>query len=89
MYRHLTRPGLAMEGDERLKLKAIHPLAHTRLQTPCRSLIRPREAEHSEVASGICCALSGGKVCSLAAKSLKDGSIAAQLPHLENGASNT
>ena len=33
MYLHLTRPGLAMVGDELFRLKAIYTPAHTRSQT--------------------------------------------------------
>ena len=63
MYLHLTRPGLAMVGDELFKLKAIHTLAHTRLQTPCHRLSWPRGAQISGTPSETGCALSGGKFC--------------------------
>ena len=71
MYLHLTRPGLAMVGDELFKLKAIYTPAHTRWQTPCHCLTWPRGAQISGTPSETGWALSGGKVWLMNLKALK------------------
>lgn len=42
MYLHLTRPGLAMVGDELFKLKAIYTPAHPLANTSCHRLTWPQ-----------------------------------------------
>lgn len=71
-----------MEGDELLTLKALHTPTHTRLLTPCHSLIQPREAEIWGALSEIECALRSGKVWLRTLKELKRGSTEIQSPHL-------
>ena len=71
MYLHLTRPGLAMVGDELFKLKAIYTPAHTRLQTLCHCLTWPGGAQISGIPFETGWALSGGKVWLMNLKALK------------------
>ena len=70
MYLHLTRPGLAMVGDELFRLKAIYTPAHTRSQT-LSPLTLAQGVQISGTPSETGCALSGGKVWLVNLKVLK------------------